>query len=431
MVETAASMLTLEGFPYFGAHITIMLVMYVFTTYLDIRQHTKLKEKKPKELTFVEDEEFTKAQAYGLDKSSFGFIHGFFEQCQTLGILFYGALPWLWSYSGTLLADQGYGPEYEIVHSLVFMWLWNLFSTVVDLPFGLYKTFVLEEKHGFNKQTFALYVTDMLKTQLLLICLGGPVLGGLIWVIKWGGENFYLYVWAFMFVVTMFFMTIFPTFIQPLFNKFEPLEDGSLRKAIENLAGRINFPLTKLFVIDGSKRSGHSNAYFYGFCGNKRIVLYDTLLKQCDEDEIVAILGHELGHWHFNHTMKNIAVMQVQLLVQFYLFGQFINNSYLYASYGFSTQPTIVGLILFSFLFSPVDHAERFLMNLVSRAYEFQADNFACKLGFSPQLQSGLIKIHKENKGNMNPDKWYSTYHYSHPPLLERLQAMKAAAKQD
>ncbi|CAG8784167.1 2039_t:CDS:2, partial [Acaulospora morrowiae] len=191
------------------------------------------------------------------------------------------------------------------------------------------------------------------------------------------------------------------------------------------LASRINFPLKKLYKIDGSKRSGHSNAYFYGFFKNKRIVLYDTLIEQAEMGEILAVVGHELGHWYLNHTVRVLIISQLHNLLLFYVFSQFINNSALYRSFGFTAQPTLIGFMLFQFIYAPVEHVVAFVMNVISRRHEFQADSYAKKLGFGSQLRSGLIKIQIKNLGNLNNDPWYSAYHFSHPPLPERLNALE------
>jgi len=219
-------------------------------------------------------------------------------------------------------------------------------------------------------------------------------------------------------------MTIYPTVIAPLFNKFTPLEEGELRDKIFQLAQRVNFPLKKLFVVDGSTRSNHSNAYFYGFFNNKRIVLFDTLLTQVNTQGIVAIIGHELGHYKFSHTLKNLIITQVHFLLFFFLFGQMLNADEMYSSFGFTPKPVFIGLFLFSFVYGPIEHIFGLAMNFLSRHFEYQADHFAVDLGFD--LNIPLAKIHQENLGNMNPDPWYSTYHYSHPTLLERLRAMDA-----
>lgn len=411
----------------FESILTFIWAVYFFETYLDLRQRKKLQEKDvPAELqSIVTQETFLKAQSYGLYKSTYGLITSFIFQVENTIILVFGGLPFLWNYSVHLLDSLGYGADYEILGSLVFLLLGTLYEMVVHLPFGMYYTFVIEEKHGFNKQTLGLYFTDKIKGLLVGMVIGIPAVSALLYIVKWGGSLFYLYAWAFLFLFTLFMVTIYPNVIAPLFNKFTLLEEGELRTAIEKLAASISFPLTKLFVVDGSKRSGHSNAYFYGFFKNKRIVLYDTLLKQLNLEETVAVLGHELGHWKMNHTLKLMIIGQIQVFVSFYLFGQTLNWDIMYTSFGFTDKPTIIGMIIFfQFIMSPVDNVLSFVMNIISRTFEFQADAFGKKLGYAEQLKSGLIKLQLENLGNMNPDSWYSTYHYSHPPLLERLKAM-------
>eukprot|EP01114_Cavostelium_apophysatum_P009201 TRINITY_DN2228_c0_g1_i1.p1 TRINITY_DN2228_c0_g1~~TRINITY_DN2228_c0_g1_i1.p1 ORF type:complete len:420 (+),score=105.08 TRINITY_DN2228_c0_g1_i1:31-1290(+) len=411
----------------FEACLAFIWIVYIFETYLDIRQFRKLQEERvPKEISSIIDEDkFQKAQSYGRDKTRFGFITGAFSQVESTLILLFGGLPFLWNYSEELVTRFGLGPEYEITVSLVFLLLTMVYEIVVHLPFSIYSTFVIEERHGFNKQTLKLFFVDKVKTLALSIVIGAPVISAIIYIVKWGGPHFYLYAWLFVFVFSMFMITIYPNVIAPLFNKFSPLEDGDLKTKIEKLAASIDFPLTKLYVIDGSKRSGHSNAYFYGFFKNKRIVLYDTLLQQMNHEEVVSVLGHELGHWKMGHTIKMLVISQVHTFLSFFLFGLFVNWDAMYTAFGFHSKPTIIGLmIFFQFIMSPVEHVLGFLMNILSRYHEFQADAFAKKLGFSEQLKSGLIKLNNENLGNLNPDHWYSTYHYTHPPVLERLKAL-------
>jgi len=232
--------------------------------------------------------------------------------------------------------------------------LFLIVSTVSKLPFELYSTFVLEEKHGFNKQTLRLYFVDQLKYFVLAVVITIPIVCALIWLINWGGSYFYIYAWLFTLVVTLFLMTIYPNVIEPWFNTFKPLEEGELKSRIYDLAKQVKFPLTKLFVVDGSKRSSHSNAYFYGFFNNKRIVLYDTLLEQVKEiTGVLAILAHEIGHWKLNHVLKQLVLGQLQILTFFYLFGQMINSENMYTSFGFSEKPSVFFGIVIIFYVIP------------------------------------------------------------------------------
>ncbi|KAF9945296.1 hypothetical protein BGZ72_001499 [Mortierella alpina] len=415
-------------FPYKELVLGFMYTVFLWEEYLRYRHYRNLCSKvRPKALhDHVTEEQFQKAQAYGRDKAQFGFVESVFNQIQSTLSITMDFLPWLWTLCGDIMFRlAGYGSEYEITQSILFFVLLTVFSTVISLPFSLYSTFVIEERHGFNKQTLGLFFSDMVKGHLVGGAIGMPFLAGFLKIIKIGGANFFYYVWLFLVAFQLIMVSIYPTFIQPLFNKFASLPEGELRTMIEALASRIHFPLTKLFVIDGSKRSGHSNAYFYGFFKNKRIVLYDTLLEHSNNEEICAVLAHELGHWACNHTLKMLAFNQVQIFAIFYLFSQFIHNKDMYISFGFTNStPTLIGFLLFQFLYSPVESIIAFVANMLSRRYEFQADAFARDLGYAGSLASGLIKLQLKNLGTMNPDWLHSMYHRSHPELIERLNAI-------
>ncbi|OMJ20220.1 CAAX prenyl protease 1-like protein [Smittium culicis] len=404
---------------------------YVWDAYLDVRQRDMLHGvNRPIPIrSIVTRKAFLEANSYGLDKSSLKLTQSLIDQIKTTLVLCYDVLPAFWNLIGDFMQTRlGYGPEYEITHSILFFIATSFVNSVTNIPFDLYGTFVVEQKHGFNKQTISLYITDFIKTLALTASFGSLILSGLLYTISKTGDNFYFYVMLFMMFIQIIGITIFPTFIQPLFNKFTPLEDGELKVKIEELAARLDFPLKKLYVIDGSKRSGHSNAYMYGFFKNKRIVLYDTLIKQTNLEEVCAILAHELGHWKMNHVVKMLIISQVQIFVIFYLFSLVIVQQKLYSDFGFSTMPVFIGFTLYQYLYQPVDSVVTYYFNKLSRKHEFEADAFSCSLGYNEHLKQGLIKIHVENKGNLNPDKLYSAYHYSHPPLVERLDAITSSS---
>ena len=358
---------------------------------------------------------FDKSQAYGLDKIQFGMLASCYDTTESIAFLLLGFFPYCWDVAAQCGKDWFNWAEadHEIKISLLFLLLVTLVGTVTSLPFELYSTFQIERKHGFNKQTIGLFVTDKIKNLLLTIVIGGPFTALLLSIIQWGGDYFYLYVWGFMFVFSVFMMTIVPVFIMPLFNKYEPLPDGELKTRIYELAEQLHYPLQKLFVMDGSKRSSHSNAFMFGFGKNKRIVLFDTLLEQVHTDEVVGILGHELGHWKLGHTLTNFVVTQVYFGAAFYAFSLTYGSDDLYAAFGFNDpsriKPTIIALLLFfQTLWAPVDKILTFLLTIFSRTNEFAADRFSVELGMSQKLQSGLCKIHLENLGAMCPDPWYS-----------------------
>ncbi|KAK1364308.1 CAAX prenyl protease [Heracleum sosnowskyi] len=422
------------AFPYMEAVVGFMILMYIFESYLDLRQHSAHKlPSLPKTLEgVISQEKFEKSRAYSIDKSNFHFVHEFVTILMDSAILFFGLLPWFWKRSGEFLVLVGLDAENEILHTLSFLAGFMIWSQITDLPFSLYSTFVIEARHGFNKQTIWLFFRDMIKGIALSAVIGPPIVAAIIVIVQKGGPYLAIYLWGFMLVLSLVMMTIYPVLIAPLFNKFTPLPEGELRMKIENLASSLKFPLKKLFVVDGSTRSSHSNAYMYGFFKNKRIVLYDTLIQQCkNEEEIVAVIAHELGHWKLNHTMFTFIAVQILSFSQFGGYTLVRNSKELFESFGFDTQPVLIGLILFQHTVIPLQRIVSFVLNLVSRAFEFQADDFAKKLGYSKPLRAALVKLQEENLSAMNTDPWYSAYHYSHPPLVERLAAMDELEKKE
>lgn len=392
------------------AFVIFSSVLHFFEQYLEYRQLQKNRESAvPEEFQGIVDEaKFLESQAYQKDKRLFGFVKDWvsfiFDKVQLFLIT-----PWLWHYAVSVFGEEVEKP--------------------ISIPFSLYSNFVVEEKHGFNKMTVQLFVTDLIKSEILTYVFGGLLVPMLIWIVRYFGAGFYLYLWGFVQCLMMAFMWIYPNLIQPLFNEFKTLQDLELKEKIEALAAEVSFPLTKLFQIDGSKRSGHSNAYFFGFWKYKRIVLYDTLLH-LKHDDILAILCHELGHWKFGHTLMNLVIASAHTFVLFWLFDLVMYSevsSQMVKQFGYGeTNAVMVSLMLFMLLVSPTEQLLSLLMTMLSRRNEFQADSFAAKMGKSDGLQSGLFQIHEENKGDLNPDPLYSWYHFSHPPLVERLRALKA-----
>uniref|UniRef100_A0A6A7G600 CAAX prenyl protease n=1 Tax=Hirondellea gigas TaxID=1518452 RepID=A0A6A7G600_9CRUS len=402
-------------------------LVYTFELYLQIRQHSHFSIQKRKKSieSIVTDEEFQKMQNYSRDKSRFAFFKNAFDHIQTVSVWLLFILPFLWKFSGNRLRSFGYDEDSEIIQSLVFVLILSIPLQFIQIPFDLYFTFIIEEKHGFNKQSLKLFFTDQIKGLFISSIIGLPVLAILLFIIKRFGEMFPIYVWGFLFVFKIVMVTIYPIFIQPCFNKTEQLPIGTLRTKIEDLAGKLEFPLSKLYSVDGSRRSAHSNAYIYGFFKNKRIVLFDTLIEQCTEEQIVAVLGHELGHWKLNHVLKMLFFSEVQTIVMFSLFQKVMYTRELYQSFGFDEEmPVLIGLVLFSIMYSPITHVISFIINWYSRRNEFAADDFSKSLGYAKVLKEALIVMQKKNLGNIVPDSWYSTYHYSHPPIVERLSAL-------
>ena len=260
----------------------------------------------------MSQEVYDKSQAYGRAKAKFGAASNVLSLIENTSIVYYDFLPRLWGLTGIWLARYApAGFSGEISHTLIFFFTFNLITTILNLPTSYYSTFVLEEKFGFNKSTVKLWVTDMLKSQGLIVVLGAPLLSAFLKIIQSTGTKFFYYLWIFSITVQLFAITIYPIFILPLFNKLSPLQPGELKSGVEDLARKLNFPLQEMYVIDGSKRSAHSNAYFYGLPWKKHIVIYDTLIEKSETQEVVAVLGHELGHWSLSHTTKLFGIAQV------------------------------------------------------------------------------------------------------------------------
>ncbi|CCX14243.1 Similar to CAAX prenyl protease 1; acc. no. P47154 [Pyronema omphalodes CBS 100304] len=428
MLRNLAQFLDRPGFPWKTLIIGFSASQYLLETWLSYRQHKKLQETKvPKALEgVVEKEVYDKSQAYGRAKSNFSFVTSLFGQAINIATIHYDILPKLWGITGLWVAANAPARfSGALSHSIVFFVAFTLASNVVNLPLQYYKNFVLEEKFGFNKQTKSLFFVDTIKTQFLIVALGSPILAGFLKIINMFGNNFFYYVWLFTLGVQTFMITAYPIFILPMFNKLTPLEDGKLKTEVEALAAKLNFPLKHLYVIDGSKRSAHSNAYFYGLPWSKHIVIFDTLIEKSEISEVVAVLAHELGHWKEGHTTKQFGVSQAYCFWLFTMFSVFINNKSLYASFGFhDSMPTLIGFLLFNDILTPVDTVLKLLMNVMSRKFEYEADAFAVGLGYNDELAKSLIKLQVQNLSTMDADSLYSAYHYTHPILPERLRAL-------
>jgi len=360
---------------------------------------------------------------------------------KTLCFLYLFFWPAFWRFTTDLTASWGYPyAEYPILNQIIYSSMQDVFGTIMNIPWSLYFDFVLEARWNFNKKTAWVFSTDILKGWLVGIPLNSIVIAGLLKIISWAGDTWFIYAWMFIAAFVFIMMWIYPTVIQPLFNKVEELEsgdsdEGKVRASIEKLASRIDYPLKNLYKIDGSKRSGHSNAYMYGFCNNKRIVLFDTLMEQMNLEQITAVLGHELGHWSHSHTIINLVKMQVMMFCGFFFLGFFLKDERMYAQFGYDEKITMIGLGLASNLFNPLSSIITFLNNYHTRCMEYQADRFGVNLGYGKALKEGLLVLVAENKKEMNPDWLYATYNYSHPSIVERVagieDAIQKAEKKD
>ena len=298
-------------------------------------------------------------------------------------------------------------------------------STVLDIPFDYYATFRIEEKYGFNKTTRRVYWLDTVKELVLSLVLGGVLLALVVWFYTWAGTYFWLYAWGAVTLFSVFMAMFYSQLIVPLFNKQTPLQEGSLRDKIQAFAGKVGFKLDNIYVIDGSKRSTKANAYFTGLGPKKRVVLYDTLIDELTEEEIVAVLAHEVGHYKKRHTLRSMAVSVIQMGVLFWLFSLCVNNTALSEALGGDRAYFQLGLIAFAILYSPVNLILGIGMNVWSRSNEYEADAFAARYYEGDYLVSGLKKISVKSLSNLTPHPLYEYIYYSHPSLLKRIDAIK------
>lgn len=420
---------------------SLLVGKYAFETYINYRQYKVYQRTKPpasieKEIS---SDVFLKAQAYSRAKSRFTFVSDAIELLKELAVVKFDILPRVWSIAGCVSTRlggikllSGFFGASVMLQSIVFFAINTILSTLEELPLSYYKTFVLEEKWGFNKMTLSTFVKDTFKSLLLGLVISTPFIYLFLRIVDAYGTSFVKYAMGLTLAALLIIMTIFPTFILPLFYKMTPLEEGELRTEIEALAKRNNFPLTHLYVMDGSTRSAHSNAMFVGLPWSKKILLYDTLIEQSTVPQVVAVLAHEIGHWKLNHLPQMLAMSQSTVAFTFILFSTFLTNKSLFQSFNFpANAPPIIAFVLFSYVSSPVNCVFQFFNNLLSRKNEYQADGFAKLQGYLDLLATSLITMSTENLSSMNTDWFFSSYNHSHPILADRLSALgyKSQAK--
>ena len=316
-----------------------------------------------------------------------------------------------------------------IPYGLAMIFSLTLISGLIDLPLSLYSQFVIEARHGFNRMSPGLFFADLLKQTLLGIAIGAPVIAAVLWLMGAMGQYWWLYVWLFWSGFNLLIMFIYPTWIAPLFNKFSPLEDGEMKARIEALLARCGFRSSGLFVMDGSKRSSHGNAYFTGFGNNKRIVFFDTLLSRLDPPEVEAVLAHELGHFRKKHVVKRMVLMFAGSLGFLWLLGQLIDAPWFYAGLGVPAQNTALALILFFLVMPTFTFPLTPLMSQLSRRHEFEADAYAAQHAAADDLVRALVKLYQDNASTLTPDPLHSLFHDSHPPAAQRIAHLQLQEK--
>jgi STE24 endopeptidase len=311
----------------------------------------------------------------------------------------------------------------------MFFLLLSYCNTFISIPFSLYSTFRIENKYGFNTMTIKLWLADLLKSLLLSTVMMAVVITACLWIVIKSPEYWWLFVWGFFFVFSLFVMYISPYVIEPLFNKFTPLEGEGLEEKIKGMLGKAGIRVSRVFKIDASKRSRHTNAYFTGIGRVKRIVLYDTLLQKMDEDEVLAVLAHEAGHWKKKHVLKMIVIFEMISLAAAYISFRILQTDTLADLFNIVEKTFFAKLVVLGFIFGIVSFPFTPLFSYLSRRHEKEADRFASELTSNPgSLATSLIKLSKDNLSNLHPHPIYAGFYYSHPPVVERVKGLKEAA---
>ena len=370
-------------------------------------------------IDYYSPEEFVRSQEYLKENTRFSFFTSSFDLLVILLVILLGGFNFvdLW------LRGFGYSP---IISGLIFFGVLFFIQDIINTPFSLYRIFVIEEKFGFNKTTPKTYILDKLKSYFLLFMFGGLVLSLILYFFASFGDMAWLYAWVAMSGFLILVQPLFTMFIAPMFNTFTPLEDGNLKDEINRFAKQVNFPISRIDVMDGSRRSSKSNAYFSGLGKTKRIALFDTLIEKHSVDELVSIIAHEVGHYKKKHNIKGIIMGVVQTGIMFFLLSILLNNSHLFAAFRMENLSVYASLLFFSILYSPIELIMSFALNAISRKHEFEADAFAREsIGTGEHLIEGLIKLTVTNLGNLTPHPLTVWLSYSHPPVLNRIVSLK------
>lgn len=403
----------------FYIFITILILDFILEQWLDAKNAQHFNDALPQELQDVyEDQEYERSQEYKKTNYHFGVLTSTFSLVLVLAFFFLDGFAFVDGLARSITDNP-------ILITLIFFGIIGLGSDFLTTPFSYYSTFYIEEKFGFNKTTRKLFFIDKLKGWLMMLVLGGGILAIINWFYQWTTEYFWLYAWGAITLFTVFMNMFYSKLIVPLFNKQTPLEAGTLRSKIEKYAEKVGFTLNKIFIIDGSKRSTKANAYFSGFGSEKRIALYDTLVNDLEEEEIVAVLAHEVGHYKKKHIIINLIATIITTGFTLWLLSLFIGSDLFAAALGVSLPSFHIGLVAFAILYSPISTITGLLMNILSRKFEYQADYFA-KTTYGPApLITSLKKLSGKSLSNLTPHKNYVFFHYSHPTLLQRIKHLQ------
>ncbi|WP_299274239.1 M48 family metallopeptidase [uncultured Psychroserpens sp.] len=399
--------------------IGIIIFNFIIDKYLDALNAKHYDDPIPTELDDVYDEvEYKKSQSYKKTNYKFGIWSSLFSLILTLGFLLFDGFEFVDTIARSF-------SDYSIVIALVFFGIIMLGSDLISTPFSYYKTFVIEERFGFNKTTRKTFILDKIKGLIMMAIIGGGILALIIWFYQQTQDLFWLYAWGIVTLFTIFMNMFYSRLVVPLFNKQTPLEAGSLRDKISEYAKSVGFNLDKIFIIDGSKRSTKANAYFSGFGNEKRVTLYDTLVNELNDEEIVAVLAHEVGHYKRKHIIYNLIASKALTGITFFILSIFISNPLLSNALGVEIPSFHVGLIAFGLLYSPISELTSLVMNHLSRKFEYQADDYAKHTYAAEPLVTSLKKLSKNSLSNLTPHPSYVLAHYSHPTLLQRVRNLR------
>ena len=412
---------------FFSALIIIALVVeFILSTLSNRLTLRALSPTLPAEFSDVFDaERYAQSQKFAHSRANFGLLRNAINLAAVLAVWHLGGFEWL---------DQGvrgfgFG---AIPTGLIYFGALGLGSLLLGLPFGLYGTFVIEAKFGFNRTTFLTFITDFVKGAILTVSLGGILMTGILFFFQWAESSAWLWWWA---AATLFLLTVqfvAPTWIMPLFNKFTPLEKGSLRASIVSYAESVAFPLKDIFVVDGSKRSSKANAFFTGFGGNKRIGLFDTLVEHYSVPELVAVVAHEVGHYKKGHLLKGLVVQVLYQGMLFFLLSLVLENDLLFEAFYMTETSVYASFVFFGLLLTPVDLILSMYVNRSSRKHEFEADAFAATTtGHGKDLISALKKLSADSLANLTPHPLDVFLHYSHPPVIQRIAMLQQISSDD
>ncbi len=398
--------------------IVFVVLNFIWEQYLSYLNRKRMSPNIPDALQGIYDAtQYATQQAYQKENSRFGLFSGTFSFFIILTLLLLGGFGW-WD---TFLRQY---TEHFLWLPLLFFGTLTFVNQVIDTPFDWYDTFVIEEKFGFNKTTKKIFITDWIKGILLSAVIGGIILSAILWIYQYTGSWFWLLAWGVITGFSLLMSLFYSEWIVPLFNKQTPLEAGERREAIENFANKAGFKLTDIYVMDGSKRSTKANAYFTGMGKKKRIVLFDTLIAELETEEIVAVLAHEIGHYKKKHIWQSLILSTLTTGLTLFILSLFLNNIALTEALGGTIPSFHLGLIGFSFLFSPISELTGLFFNYLSRKNEYEADAYAAGFGLGDALISSLKKMSVKALSNLNPHPWVVFCHYSHPTLLQRMEGI-------